>query len=95
MSTAALETKIVPALQALSTLSVAPTEEDPQPEQPRQFERQLELAHVMIGDMVRKDRVADVWEDLLGELGLLDSQVSRVIAMKEDMRQREIERLKH
>lgn len=89
LSSQTLQTKIVPGLKDLATLATPPSEEDATPVQTRQFERALELIRVQIAEMVRRDRHADVWEDLLGELGLLDGSVGRICGMADEVIQRE------
>lgn len=93
LSNQTLQTKIIPSLKNLQSLSTPATEDDGQPVQSRQFERSLELTRVIIGEMVRRDRHADVWEDLIGELGLLDGSIGRISGMADEVIQRENERL--
>lgn len=93
LSNQTLQTKIVPNLKDLKSLSTPATEDEPEPVQSRQFERSLELTRVMIGEMVRRDRHADVWEDLIGELGLLEGSIGRINGMIDEVTQRENERI--
>lgn len=80
-----LQNKIVPHLKSLAEMAIPNQAEPSEMNQSRQFERNLELARVMVGEMVRRDRHADVWEDLIGELGLLNGSIGRLVLMIDEV----------
>lgn len=65
LSTHTIQTRILSELKNLAAL----------PNDSRSFERGLDILKMELATLVRSDRVADVWEDLIGELAVLESSI--------------------
>ncbi|TID29851.1 hypothetical protein CANINC_001544 [Pichia inconspicua] len=74
LSTHTIQTKILTELKDLAAL----------PNDSRAFERGLDILKMDLATLVRSDRVADVWEDLIGELAILESSVHLLPGMIEN-----------
>lgn len=83
LSTNTIQTIILTELQNLAAL----------PNDSRGFERGLDILKMKLATLVRSDRVADVWEDLTGELAILESSIHLLPAMIEHQRTLQKERL--
>lgn len=77
LSTHTIQTLVVPELRNLVTLA----------NDSRSFERSLDILKMKLAQLVRNDRSADVWEDLIGELAVLENSVSKLISMIEVQRE--------
>ena len=68
-----ISTAIVPELRQLATLGSTT----------HAFERALDILKMKLAQLVRNDRAADVWEDLVGELAVLESSLHLLSGMME------------
>ena len=68
-----ISTAIVPELRQLATLGSTT----------HAFERALDILKMKLAQLVRNDRAADVWEDLVGELAVLESSLHLLSGMIE------------
>lgn len=57
------------------------------PNDSRNFERGLDILKMKLSQLVRSDRTADVWEDLIGELTVLESSIHTLSKMIESQHQ--------
>ena len=73
MSTNMIQTDILERLRTLAN----------EPNDSRNFERGLDLLKMKLAQIVRSDRIADVWEDLVGELAYLEGNTSVLVSMME------------
>ncbi|KAG0684453.1 hypothetical protein C6P40_003268 [Pichia californica] len=73
LSTHTIQTVIVPDLRNLVSMS----------NDSRSFERSFEILKMKLSQLVRNDRSADVWEDLIGELSILENSINKLITMAE------------
>lgn len=76
ISTNTIQSVILPDLQNLVDL----------PNDSRSFERSFEILKMKISQLVRNDRTADVWEDIIGELAILENSINKLILMAEFQR---------
>jgi hypothetical protein len=76
LSTYTIQTTISQDLKNLAAL----------PNESRSFERGLDILKMKLAQLVRTDRIADVWEDLIGELTVLESSITVLSKMMEDQR---------
>jgi hypothetical protein len=68
-----IATAIVPELRQLATLGSTT----------HAFERALDILKMKLAQLVRNDRAADVWEDLVGEMAVLESSLHLLSGMME------------
>ena len=77
LSTHTIQTSIIPDLQKLSQLD----------NNSRSFERGLDILRMSIAQLVRDDRTTDVWEDLIGEMAVLESSIHSLSSMLDKQRE--------
>lgn len=77
LSTHTIQTSIIPDLQKLSQLD----------NNSRSFERGLDILRMRIAQLVRDDRTTDVWEDLIGEMAVLESSIHSLSSMLDKQRE--------
>lgn len=77
LSSYTIQTTIIPELRTLATI----------PNDSRPFERGLDILKMKLAQMVRNDRTADVWEDLIGELAVLENSLNQLVIMMEEQRE--------
>ena len=82
LSSHTIQTTVIPELRSLATI----------PNDSRPFERGLDILNMKLAQMVRNDRAADVWEDLIGELSVLENSLHQLVSMMEEQRELAVQR---
>lgn len=82
LSSHTIQTTVIPELRSLATI----------PNDSRPFERGLDILNMKLAQMVRNDRAADVWEDLIGELSVLENSLHQLVSMMEKQRELAVQR---
>ncbi|GAV30157.1 hypothetical protein PMKS-003665 [Pichia membranifaciens] len=85
LSSHTIQTTVIPELHSLAAV----------PNDSRPFERGLDILNMKLAQMVRNDRTADVWEDLIGELSVLENSLHQLVSMMEEQRELAAQRQLH